>query len=75
MTFASATYQSPYGLVVSNWQVKDGVMVWNVVVPPNSTGTLVVPAKNPKDVLINGKAVDKLKVEVASGTYRIEAKL
>ncbi len=75
LTFASATYQSPYGLVVSNWQVKDGVMVWNVVVPPNSTGTLVVPAKNPKDVLINGKAVDKLKVEVASGTYRIEAKL
>lgn len=73
--YAAATFQSPYGKVVSSWSVKGGKCVWNVSVPPNSTGTLVIPAKNVNGVMLNGKPVDSLTQNVASGDYKVEFSL
>lgn len=73
--YAAATFQSPYGKVVSSWSVKGGKCVWNVSVPPNSTGTLVIPAGNTNGVLLNGKPVDSLTQNVESGDYKVEFSL
>ena len=84
ITFAKASYQSPYGEVVSDWKIEAGKFIWKVSVPPNSTATIYVPAKVSSDVTVNGQALTKadhvtlLRMEnnravlkVSSGNYRI----
>lgn len=84
ITFAKASYQSPYGKVVSDWKIEAGKFIWKVSVPPNSTATIYVPAKASSDVTVNGQALTKadhvtfLRMEnnravlkVSSGNYRI----
>lgn len=72
---AEASIETPYGTASSSWQIKNSVMAWTVVVPPNATGTITPPAKTPADVLVNGKKNEKFPVKVASGTYKIEVKI
>jgi alpha-L-rhamnosidase len=45
MSFASATQQTPYGLASSSWKRTDGIVEWNIVVPPNATGKIKIPTK------------------------------
>ena len=84
ISFAKASYQSPYGEVVSDWKIEAGKFIWKVSVPPNSTATIYVPAKVSSDVTVNGQALTKadhvtlLRMEnnravlkVSSGNHRI----
>lgn len=43
--FVKASYHSPYGLIVSNWQKEKGVFDWTLEVPANSHATVYLPAK------------------------------
>ena len=44
ITWATATYRSPYGLIRSHWeQLPDGRYQYEVTVPPNTTATLRLP--------------------------------
>ena len=45
LTWARATYQSPYGEAVSGWKITSKGLKIEVVVPTNTTATLVVPAE------------------------------
>lgn len=38
-----AKHESPYGMIVSSWEVKKKTVVYNVEIPANSTATLYVP--------------------------------
>ena len=40
LTFARATYQSPYGTIESEWHRDAGSFAWRIVVPPNTTATM-----------------------------------
>jgi len=80
ITFAKATYQSPYGEVVSDWKIENKTFHWKVVVPPNSRGTVYVPAISKPAVTVeaakflrmeNGRAV----YEVGSGAYAFNYEL
>lgn len=80
MSFASATQQTPYGAASSSWKRSDGVLEWNVVIPPNATGTLKIPTSLPESVRINGESLAKntplengkpILENVKSGSYRI----
>lgn len=59
MSFASATNNTPYGVASSSWKQTDGVIEWNVVIPPNATGTIVFPTKNADSIRINGDPLAK----------------
>jgi len=52
-----ASHRSPYGLIASDWQKKDGVFRWDITVPANATATVYVPAKSAESVTENGKPV------------------
>jgi alpha-L-rhamnosidase len=52
---AGATYQSPYGDITSNWEYADHTIIWDVVIPPNTTATLEIPAGPSTVILENGK--------------------
>jgi len=57
-----ASFDSPYGMVVSEWKVTDGKFKWHVEIPANTTGVAIIPGKFTDD----GK--DK-EVELVSGKY------
>lgn len=50
ITWVRAAYHSPYGLIKSHWRAENGVLVWEVTVPPNSTATAYFPAGSEKQV-------------------------
>lgn len=76
ITSAKATYQSPYGLISSEWEKQGKQFSLSVEIPANSTATVYLPANasaritkgnQPKNVKIqNGKA----QIAVGSGKYQ-----
>ena len=73
ITFASGTHETPYGLASSSWRVSDGVMEWRIVIPPNSTGTVVFPTSNSASVRVNGyKVPEKDFVRNSDGTLTVD---
>lgn len=61
MTSAKGHYDSLYGRIYSEWQVKDGALQYKAVVPANSTALLIIPAVSEKEVKEAGKPVKKSK--------------
>jgi len=45
LTWVKANYQCPYGKIVSNWQLRGKVLHIEVVIPPNTTATVILPKK------------------------------
>ena len=84
MKFVNASLETPYGEVVSAWNNNNGNLLWNVVIPPNSTGTLVFPSKDISKIIFNGSSLPKnLEIDklgypilkgVKSGAHKIEIK-
>ncbi len=88
LQFVRASYKSMYGKIVSNWKIRGDKFSWDVVVPPNTTATVYVPAVHLDSVTESGKAAKKskgirfLRMEdgravfaVDSGKYKFVSKL
>ncbi len=86
LTFVKGSHKSMYGTIASSWTRENGKFTLNVTVPPNTTATVWVPAKDKTDVTESGhRASDAPGVkfvrseigtavyETGSGTYRFEA--
>jgi alpha-L-rhamnosidase len=43
LSFVKATFNSPYGLISSHWHVEKEKVVYDVVVPPNTTASMHLP--------------------------------
>ena len=79
--WVKASYQSIYGKIVSEWRVSDGRLETRITIPPNTTATLKLPAKNPDCVegiagavfqeMANNRAV----IELQSGSYHFTTEL
>jgi alpha-L-rhamnosidase len=85
--WVKCSYQSPYGEIVSNWSREGRTLTVEVVVPPNTTATVYVSAKNLDNVTESGKKISKacgiqfkqiengkVVVEVESGSYKFVSK-
>jgi alpha-L-rhamnosidase len=46
LTWAKATYDSVNGKIESSWRSENGTFTWDVLVPPNTTATALVPASD-----------------------------
>jgi alpha-L-rhamnosidase len=46
LTWVKASYHSPYGTIVSNWKKKGKHLILQVVIPPNTTATILLPGKS-----------------------------
>jgi alpha-L-rhamnosidase len=57
LSSASASLQTYYGTVRSNWKKESGRLSFTVEVPPNTTATVYVPAKNAEAVQEGGKSL------------------
>jgi len=85
---AKATYQSPYGMIKSEWTKKEGVFTLKVEVPVNTTATVYLPSTNTKSVTVDDKALtdqkaiqfiaiekDKSIYKIGSGVYIFRCKM
>ena len=83
---ANVAYESPYGRITSNWRREGGRLTMDVTIPPNTTATVYVPAKDAAGVTESGKPIaqvegmkflrmqgDAAVYAVGSGTYRFQA--
>lgn len=57
LSSASAEYNSPYGMVSSGWKMNDDTFELTTVIPPNTTGLIVLPLSGEARVEVNGKEV------------------
>ncbi|WP_144883778.1 family 78 glycoside hydrolase catalytic domain [Lacibacter cauensis] len=75
VTNAKASFQSPYGLIKSEWVKTISSFNLRVEIPANSTAVVYLPAKPGQTVLLNGKkavvmnADGRAVVKIGSGTY------
>ncbi|HWS01059.1 MAG TPA: alpha-L-rhamnosidase C-terminal domain-containing protein, partial [Prolixibacteraceae bacterium] len=55
-THASASYESPYGTIISNWEVKGLTFKWLIQIPANCNADIYIPKlhKNQR-IMVNGK--------------------
>ncbi len=83
VTWVKCHYDSMHGRIVSNWKLEAGQVQMDVTIPPNTTATVYVPAKDSKSVMESGKQAakaqgvkflrmenDRAVYEVGSGCYR-----
>jgi alpha-L-rhamnosidase len=51
LTWAAASYQSPYGPVRTRWAVDGNRLTLSVTIPPNTTATVYVPAREESEIM------------------------
>ncbi|WP_397364569.1 family 78 glycoside hydrolase catalytic domain [Olleya sp. R77988] len=88
LTSASASLNTPYGKVSSSWEITNKEFQLEIVIPPNTTAQVIIPANTQNELMLNGfdfidnddvKLVDKneqsFKLLVQPGTYSFQSKL
>jgi alpha-L-rhamnosidase len=81
LTSAKTSYESPYGLIATNWKKLSAGLSLEVTVPANTTASVYLPisaSKQPKELnnlpfkvvgTENGRSI----ITIGSGTYKFEA--
>jgi alpha-L-rhamnosidase len=88
LTFATASVDTPYGLVKSAWKIDGDTFVLEVSVPPNTEARVTLPTSKPDAATENGAPLSQLQqaarlepteksvsFTLASGSYRFSAPL
>ena len=83
LTWAKASSESPYGMIVSDWTREGATATFEMRIPPNTTATAHIPAQTKGDIRENGGDLDKAAgirflrmqggcavLELDSGVYR-----
>ena len=73
VSYVKATLDSPYGLISSHWHVEKDQMLYDVVVPPNTSATLELSIA-PQNVRLSSKpisssAIESTQVSLAAGPH------
>lgn len=58
-----ASFDSPYGKIVSNMKYESGIWNYNAIVPANATATVILPIEKIETLKVNGKSADAVTVE------------
>lgn len=73
ITSAQGKLTTLYGDLVSQWELRDGIFDWTVVIPPNTTATACLPVSASATVTLNGTAVNGNEHHLSAGRYHIVA--
>ena len=83
LSYVNASYTSAYGLIKSHWKKSKSNLVWEIIVPANSSALVYLPTNNASKVTLNNKKLngssnqfseenDYLKITLKSGTYTLK---
>ena len=79
ITWAKTRFDSIRGKIVSDWMKKGNKMTMDIVIPPNTTATVYVPAKDASSVRMGFRAASKAKgvtfvrMEKGAAVFSVEA--
>ena len=86
LTSAHGSYDSVRGLIISDWTCENGIFALHTIIPPNTTATVYVPAKNAASVTESGQPAAQAEgvkflrlennvavYEVGAGEYRFQS--
>jgi alpha-L-rhamnosidase len=59
LTQARASFESPYGMIRSDWRVEAGILKLDLQVPPNSSAWVSLPTRAAASVREQGRTADK----------------
>lgn len=62
LTNVDASHESPYGQIVSRWDISSGKLAWHVEIPANTTAVAVIPGRFTEDG-------EDHTIELVSGKY------
>ncbi len=68
-----ASHDGPFGIISSAWKRSGGSVVYDVVIPANSTATVILPLTNGKKAYREGKEIAPT-TELQAGKYKFEIK-
>jgi alpha-L-rhamnosidase len=74
--WVKCSYDSPYGKIVSDWKIGNGLFTWDVSVPPNTMATVYVPGKNITESGLpaaNAEGVTLLRMEKNKAVFKVES--
>lgn len=66
-TNISASLQTYYGKLSSQWNVKNDTLFMNIEIPANTTATVFIPAQDASKIMESGKAISQIKNMKISG--------
>ena len=85
VTWCRGEFNSIHGPIESSWQLSSGDLTLDVLIPPNTTATIIIPVKPGSKLTESGKTIsrtteiqvsqlepDRAILEVASGRYRFK---
>lgn len=88
LTSASASLNTPYGKVSSTWEIINDEFQLEIVVPPNTTAKVMIPANTQNELILNDtsfkensnvklikRAIDAFELLVQPGNYTFKSKL
>jgi alpha-L-rhamnosidase len=79
LAFVRASHKCLYGTIRSEWRIENGLFTWNVAVPPNTTATAYVPAKDARAVTEGKDPADRvlgvrfLRAEEGAAVYALDS--
>ncbi len=86
LDFVKASYNSVYGKIVSEWEKRDGMFIWNITIPANTSAQVYLPMvsanaeviekalKESAEYTVLGKEGEYLVLSVPSGTHKFVVK-
>lgn len=82
LTYVKSSYKTPYGKVKSDWELKNEIFTWRIIIPANTRANILLPAESVDDITENGKPVmqveglkyvrkeeGRINLEIGSGEY------
>ena len=85
LTYSRATFESPYGMISSGWERKEGKTLVRVVIPANTLATIILPADSASGITESGNPIASVReitnirsadgktiLETGSGEYLFE---
>ena len=74
LTSACGKLNTPYGELISSWKTDDGMFDWDIVIPVNTTASVIVPMSDKQAITLNGESVSGAIHEVGAGKYHVVVK-
>ncbi len=73
---ASATLETPYGKVTSEWKIEKNGFQLHTTIPPNTTAQIIIPGNITSDLLLNGEAFTNTKniqiIKTGTNSFELE---
>ena len=79
LTFVKAWHDSPYGRIRSEWKIEEQRFHWRIVVPPNASATVFVPAGDASSVWEGDRPANRsegiqyLRQEAGNAVYEVQS--